>query len=1137
MDKGAIKNYAVWARRKLIEDITQKAFEAGVTEDRIAGAVRISSDAVQVNSMLLNKHEAKQREALVKRVKEKGFEQVMEEAAFTWFNRIIAIRFMEVNGYLPTGVRVLSSTEAGKAVPDIITNALHLDLGLDLELVHAYLDKHDDDELFRYLFTRQCNKLNEILPGLFEKIEDYTELLLPNNLLIEGSVIRRLVSDIPGEDFQDQVEIIGWLYQYYISEKKDQVFAALKKNVKITKENIPAATQLFTPAWIVKYMVENSLGRLWLESHPNSTLREGWKYYLDEAEQTPEVAERLRVLRMENAVKSPEDIKVIDPCMGSGHILVYAFDVLMRIYTSVGYSERDAAKLILEKNLYGLEIDRRAYQLAYFALMMKGRQYNRRVLTLGVRPQVYEPTGYGDGMEYGSLVRVDKLEPMPESPKEQQMTMFGGSYDTKLNAWHFRRLLAQKYDIVVTNPPYMNSSGMNSKLSSFVKNNYQDSKSDISFCFMEKCLSLCSEFGIYAMINIPVWMNISSCENLRNKIIQASSLVSMLHFGRGVFGSDFGSCSFVFSKLRLAGYTSVIQRLYVKQGGVDTVEQKEEMFFEKQWIYKVKMNNFLALPGYIIAYTLSDKSYEFLANSDKISKYATARQGMATADNNRFLRLWFEVSSVNFSRKITKSQGTISDDEKWVPYSKGGAYCKWFGNNDYVVNWQYNGMEIRAFKKSVVRNPDYYFMEGLTWTALTAGSFSMRYQPSGFAFDSMGPVCFPYEKQNMKYLLGVLNSKVGNMYLNILCPNFKFDQKPLENVPFIIDFSKKKAVDSIVDKNISIAQNNWDSCETSGDFICHPLISGERTVAAAFSKWEREATERFDNLKANEEELNRIFIDIYGLQDELKPEVEDKDVTVRRADLGREIRSLISYAVGCMFGRYSLDSEGLAYAGGEWNVGKYKTFPADKDNIIPVCDDEYFDDDIVSRLIQFLRVTFGKETLEENLDFIAGALGRKASETSRQTIRRYFLKDFFKDHVKIYQKRPIYWLFDSGKEDGFKALIYMHRYDEFTVARVRTDYLHRLQRTYEAEARRLEALIDSDVSPREKTASRKKMEKLQKQMQECLAYDQVIAHVANQRLKIDLDDGVKVNYAKFQGIEVPQDDGKKPLKANLLAKI
>jgi type II restriction/modification system DNA methylase subunit YeeA len=1212
MDKSAIKNYAVWARNKLIDDITQKAFEMGITEDAVAEVVKVSSDTVQVNGMLLQKHEAKKRASLIARMKEKGFQEVIEETAYTWFNRIIAIRFMEVNDYLPTGVRVLSSTEEGKAVPDILTNALYLDLDLDLDLVNDYLDKHKDDELFRYLFTRQCNKLNEILPHLFDKIEDYTELLLPNNLLIEGSVIRRLVSDIKEEDFKD-VEIIGWMYQYYISEKKDEVFAGLRKNKKITKENIPAATQLFTPDWIVKYMVENSLGRLWLEGHPDDTLKANWKYYLDEAEQEPDVQKQLEEIREKSKKIRPEDIKLLDPCMGSGHILVYAFDALYEIYKSAGYAEREIPKLILANNLYGLDIDDRAAQLAYFAVMMKARSKSRRILNQ-IRDEkidlnlcaIQESNGtakeaidyftngmdekfkadvwylvevFHDAKEYGSILEVEEVD-FEAIEKRLSDIEQSGAWNLDAMLYHQEikeklmplvkqaQIMSQKYDVVCTNPPYMGRRRMNAKLAEYLTVNFPDSKSDLFAVFMEVPYTI--KDGYLAMINQHSWMFLSSFEKLRKKIISFQTVVNMLHLGARAFeeigGEVVQSTAFVLRNNKL-NYKSVFVRLV----DIKDAEKKETMMVEtmvnknNKLYFVSKLDNFKAIPGMPIAYWVSDEIKNVFEKEKTLGETAKIGQGLKTGDNNRFVRMWFEVNSINISFNCESRSKSKKISKKWYPYANGGEFRKWYGNFEDIVNWQNDGFEIRNFfddnnkLRSRLQNMNYYFKRGLTWSALTSKNLSVRFVPDGIIYGGAGYGIFN-SSLSIYYLLSLLNSKIPDQLVRCLSETMNFEVGILERIP-VIDSSTAQ-INNIAKENIYISRTDWDSFETSWDFKKHPLLTFKgpsNTIEDAFNNWSDFTEKQFNQLKQNEEELNRIFIDIYGLQDELIPEVEDKDVTIRKADLVRDIKSFVSYAVGCMFGRYSLDADGLIYAGGEWTDkwqgGKVRRIEKDKDgtvlsdqwvsasylpdedNILPILDDEYFDDDIVAKFIKFLKIAFGEDTLEENIDFIAEALGRNTSETSRQAIRRYFLKDFYKDHVQTYQKRPIYLLFDSGRADGFKALIYMHRYDQSTIARVRTDYLHNLQRKYEAEVKHLDVLIDSNVSQREKNAARKKKERLLKQIEECLTYDQVIAHVANQRISIDLDDGVKVNYAKFQGVETPQGEGKKPLMANLLAKI
>ena len=1099
MNKNAIQKYAIWARNELIEQVKQRAYQYGISEKGYG-----DENATVISGRVLSADEKRQRRSFIDEIKKSGYKQAVEEVAYTWFNRFVAFRYMEVNDYLPTHVRVLSDA-SGNFKPEILTNVLHLDLpGLDKAKVSELLNANATEELYRYLLLTQCNALNALLPEMFERMGAYTEMLLPNNILKSEGVIGRLVKDIPEEDFCDAVQIIGWLYQYYNTEPKQAVFDGLKKNVKITKESIPAATQLFTPDWIVRYMVENSLGRLWLESHPNSPLREGWKYYLDEAEQTPEVAERLRVLRTENAIKSPEDIKVIDPCMGSGHILVYAFDVLMQIYTSEGYSERDAAKLILEKNLYGLEIDRRAYQLAYFALMMKARQYNRRILTLSVRPQVYEPTGYADGMEYGSLVRVDKLEPMPEPPKEQQMTLFDGSYDTKLNTWHFRRLLAQKYDVVITNPPYAGASGVNEKLSDFLKDKYPDAKSDMFAAFIERCVNFTNSNGLTAMITQQAWMFIARFEKLRSNLLSCRTIINMLHLGNGSFGiADFGLTSFVLTNCHIANYYG----RYVRLVDESSPQWKENEFLSGNNQYTANSSDYGKIPGSPISYWVSSLIYS-LFQYKPLSAIVEYKEGITTGDNNTFLRYWFEVSLCSFFYK-GEDTGNANVPVTWIPCNKGGAYRKWYGNNEYVINWTNNGNIVKKFPGSSFRNSLYQRKEGGTFSNLTAGSFSTRFSPKGTAFESKGTTYFSNELIDV---ISYMNTKFFNELLKIVCPTLDYKFGTIQKLPFLRGNKRTKAIAS---GNISLSRADWDAFETSWDFTRHPLICGERTVAAAFSKWEHAAAERFDTLKANEEELNRIFIDIYGLSDELKPEVDDKDVTVRRANLSREIRSLISYALGCMFGRYSLDCEGLAYAGGEWDAGKYKAFPADKDNILPICDDEYFDGDIAGRFVDFVKTVYSADTLEENLKFIAAALGGKGSP--REVIRSYFLNSFYADHCKIYQKRPIYWLFDSGTKNGFKALIYMHRYSRDLLAKLRTDYVHEQQERYRTQLSHFAGALNTATGA-ERARLLKHQDKLSEQAREIGAFEEKVHHLADMHITIDLDDGVTKNYEIFADV-------------------
>ena len=1160
MDKNAIKKFAVWARTELIARVSLKGVEYGITEDNM-----VDANADSVGGKVLTADKKAQRKALIAEINDKGYKQVMEEVAYTWFNRFSALRFMEVNGYLPSHVRVFTDEE-NNFKPQIITEAIHLDLdGLDMEKVYELKDAEKTEELYKYLLIVQCNALNKILPGMFQKIADYTELLLPDNLLREGSVIQQMIELIPEDDWKDAVQIIGWLYQYYNSEKKDDVFAALKKNVKITKENIPAATQLFTPDWIVRYMVENSLGRLWLEGHPDvkeqllpteeeqSAYAAGnrdpedtkWHYYLEEAEQEPEVQAQLAEIRKEYAALTPDQLKVIDPCSGSGHILAYMFDVLMKIYESYGYTTREAVASIVENNLYGLDIDDRAAQLAYFAVMMKARQYDRRFFSRGIQPHVYAIVESNhvdkfavdyfcngdaklttamdtiikelhDAKEYGSILTVTPQDWSALYDRFAEITEdINMSREIALRELvplvQVAEALTQKYDVVVTNPPYMNVNGMNGKLGEFIKKNYPETKSDLSTVFMEKAFSICTFNGYMAMINIPVWMFITSYTGLRENIIQSKSIANLLHLGRGIFGSDFGTTAFVIQNTEIRHKQSKFYKLYFRQGEVNSVEEKEKMFFDRVGEYISSQDFFDVIPDSPIAYWASKELLNDFKQGKSASEYASPKQGMSTCDVNRFTKYWFEVLS--YDTNIFDK----TNIKKWVRYNKGGNFRKWYGNREYVVYWGENGDSLSS-NGALLRNRDAYFQPFLAWTKISSAGTGFRKFEDYFLFDGAGGSLF---NKNCgienNYLLGMLNSKVNTLILNLISPTLNFNENHIGSIPILKCEDQKviENISNIVNHAVDLSKLDWDAFETSWDFQCHPLLRKVPTIAEAFGQWQAECDNRFNQLKSNEEELNRIFIDIYGLQDELTPEVEDKDVTVRKADLGRDIRSFISYAVGCMFGRYSLDVDGLAYAGGEWDASKYASFAADKDNIIPICDDEYFEDDIVGLFVEFVKTVYGAETLDENLKFIADALGGKGQP--KNVIRNYFLSEFYSDHCKIYQKRPIYWLFDSGKKNGFKALIYMHRYQPDTIARIRTDYVHEQQARYRTAIADLEQRI-ANASTGERVKLNKKLTTLQAQDTEIRAYEEKIHHLADQMISIDLDDGVKANYAIFQDV-------------------
>ena len=1187
MNKTAIKNFAIWARNKLIADVSYDARLIGITEDGIAKPLPQSFGGTQffdigtAEPYSISGEAVRQRDKLIEVIQQKekdtdyktAYQYVIEEVAYTWFNRLIAIRFMEVNDYLPSHIRVLSS-ESGKLEPDLVTTPFDAELPFTAEEeAQIFQLKQDNklDEVFRILFLKQCNALNEILPALFEKTKNYTELLLSLSVIDQDGVVYHLIHDIPEDDFNiergGQVEIIGWLYQYYNTEPKAAAFA---KNGKITKEEIPAVTQLFTPDWIVRYMVENSLGRLWVEGHPDCGLKENWKYYLEEAQQEPEVQAKLSEIRKEYAALNPEDIKLIDPCMGSGHILVYAFDVLMQIYESAGYSQRDAAKSILEHNIYGLDIDDRAYQLAYFAVMMKARQYNRRILNGENTCHVYaiqesnsinrahlKYFGAGlddieknaakmqleglldtltDAKEYGSILNVEGYNWellrrfVAAEDTDGQISM--DSVGVEDTAEQLNRLvdigetMARKYWVTITNPPYAAISNLSPKVNDFVKANYPDSKVDLFAVFIERCGLMTRVSGYQAMITQHAWMFLASYENLRDKLLN-KELINLAHLGPHAFdeinGEVVQTSSFVFCNDFFSNYNST----FVQLVGGKNEAAKAAMFISGEHRFNKTNEQLREIQGTpYTAYWASDVVLSAFKKSHLVGDVSEPRVGMATANNDRFIRLWFEVNRNKFGINISSRKEAVESRKKWFPFAKGGEQRKWYGNNDTVVNWENDGFEIQNFKdektgriRSHNYNLDYIFSSALTWTVIGTEKTSFRFCPVGFLYSNSGYGLFCNNEKTKYYLLGFMNSKIAASLLKILSPSMGFESGYLRKLPLI----ESDSLDSIVERVkhcIDGSNAEWDSFEVSWDFKKHPLLRNVSAISEAFAQWQLECEDRFNQLKANEEELNRIFIDIYGLQDELTPEVEDKDVTVRKADLQRDIKSLLSYAVGCMFGRYSLDVEGLAYAGGKWDSSKYQSFIPDADNVIPITDEEYLDDDIVSRLCDWLKVVYGADTLEANLDYIAKPLGNKGS-TSREIIRNYFLNDFFKDHCQTYSvtgsgKRPIYWLFDSGKQNGFKALVYLHRYTPDTIGNLRIDYLHKMQRVYESEINRMQDMMDHSENAREVAAASKRKDKLAKQLKECREYDEKISHLALSRIELDLDDGVKVNYRKLQ---------------------
>ena len=1234
MDKPAIKKFAVWARNKLIADTKYRAGLVGVTETAVAEPLpqsnetvqffdvglpqpyRIEGDAVTQRQRFvaeLNKETAKQGSYTA------AYQTVVDKVAYTWFNRLIAVRYMEVNDLLPSRTRVLSSAD-GRAEPQIVTSPF--DAVLDYtpaEQQQIVTLKNDNklDEAFRLLFLKQCAALGDCLPRLFEQVDDYMPLLLALSFTDKDGVVCHLVNDIPEVNWKEEpedadgtrkdksdinaVQIVGWLYQDYNTEDNELVYDGSMSKSRIPKELLPAATTIYTPDWATRYMVQNSLGRLWCEGHPNFAKPENWKYYLPEAPQTQDTQQKLTEIRKGYAELQPEEIKAIDPCSGSGHILVHMFDTLMQIYNSMGYSDRDAVRSIIENSLYGLDVSDRAAQLSYFAVMMKARRYDKRFLTRkdeNGKPDVpqakvyaicesnelsdrqwqdvfsefdnsadrdivkYLADAFVDAKEYGSILKLKRLDYAHTLQAWNDIEVNGAPTFTyyvvknKVAALLEQAIvLTQKYDVVVTNPPYLASSRFSPALDTYVKKNYPDEKADLSAVMFKKAATdFVKPNGFVSFITTSSWMFLSGFEKFRTFMMRNMALDSIVDFGTELFDGKVGhnpitawvnrntKMDFKMTAIRLVDYC------YSRR------DEKEPEFFKNRNRYVAEQDNFSKIPGSPVAYWVSESVLATFECSLPLSKLANPKQGLITGDVNRFVRKWYECVRADFC--TSSSPQNINRIGKWFPYCNGGGFRKWYGNNDDVVNWKDDGFEIKNFvddkgkQRSRPQNQQYYFQEGGTWTAISSSSFSVRYFPEGYLFSNAGMAIYA-EPKKLKYIIGFLNSKICQLYLSLLNESLNYNQGDIAKLPIIfedVDLVVTKVVEIIV-----LAKKDWDSFETSWDFAEHPLVkwsrqlqdatsigatmayfyNGERPevscpVELCYLLWQGECNDRFAKLKANEEELNRIFIGIYGLQDELTPEVEEKVVTVRRADLGRDIRSLISYAVGCIFGRYSLDQPGLAYAGGDWNPDQYHTFLPDADNVIPITDEEYFTDDLTGFFVAWVKKVFGAGSLEDNLAFIAKALGTKGT-SPRAVIRNYFLNGFYADHVKIYQRRPIYWLYDSGKQNGFKALIYMHRYNADTSGLVRADYLYKMEQVYESEIARMDDAIAHGAS-REVAQATKRKEKLVKQLKECKDYDDRLGHIALARIPIDLDDGVKVNYDKVQ----TGADGKKQA---ILAKI
>jgi N-6 DNA Methylase len=1156
MNKSALKAFATSARKELLKKVEAKAMKIGITEDNIKKAEIESSDAIYIDGKQLSKEEKIQRDRLIDRIDQIGFKQVMEEVSYTWFNRFTALRYMEVNEYLPTDVRVLSSTNPESADPDMINEALSLDLEIDKEYVYELKLNNKTEELFKHLIIKHCNDLNRYLPFMFETIDDYTEILFPEGLLARDTFIREMTNtNVIPEDNWKKVEVIGWLYQYYIAEEKDRVIKAKKK---YKTEEIPFATQLFTPDWIVRYMVQNSLGRYWIESHPeHKDLLRNWEFYLENPNSEPDFEEKLAPYI--NKELKVEDIKCFDPAMGSGHILVYMFDVLYEIYNKCGYMEREIPRLIIENNLYGLDIDDRAYQLACFSVVMKALKYNSRffisiereglILNLASiqetnilnNDDIAYIAGETHGSRYnnvkefiekyrnaktiGSLIKIDSydmelLEERLKTVKSNPANNFFEEESRKKtlelmpNLIKQSNIITKQYDVLVTNPPYMNSKYMNNELNDYIKSNFPNTKSDIYSTFMVRFMEKVKPYGHLGFLTPYIWMFISSFEKLRKHIVTQKSITSLVQLEYNAFPeATVPVCSFT-----LRNYNTNLSGEYIRLSDFKGIEIQSKKTLEAvenpkiNYRFSFETLRFKEVPGYRIAYWINDsiiKTFNNANSIDNFSDYTGAQH--KTANNEKYLRYLWEVDRRH-----------IGKDRKWVLFVKGGEYRKWYGNIDRVVDWSEDARQFyKSNKTSNLLNEKYWYKEGITYTELTTRGLNCRYMPEGGVFSIAGPGIV--EVENLNYFIGLLNSKVGDNFLSIFNPTFHANVQDIKSIPILFpdNITTLEQIEGIVEENIRISKNEWDNSETSMEFKSHPFIY-YRNLYTKLDEVCRErikvSNEQFIKLKNNEEILNKMFINLYHFNEVLKPEISDKDVTIEVPDKLTEIKSFISYAIGCIFGRYSLDREGLIFSGGKLEQGNYHSIEVDRDNIIPILSGSYFEDDIVTKFITFIKVTFSDDTLSYNLDFIADTLGRKKGETAKETIRRYFLNEFFKDHVQTYKNRPIYWFFTSGKEKAFNCLINMHRYDKTTLSRIRTDYLHEYQIRLDAERKSHINIIEGDSTTKEISNAKKELKVLDKKIEELKEYDELLHHMADMQIELDLDNGVSVNYEKFKGL-------------------
>ena len=1177
MNTANIKKYAPQARADFIAAITQQANKLGIFTGRIEplqqqGEVAIIGDQVLPASVI------QPRQQLIERIQAHGFEQTMDYIAYSWFNRLCAIRYLEVHDFLSHGFRVLSSADGSAGLPQILENCVGVELpGLSQErIAELKLAGNQDEALYRELLLAQCRDLNAAMPLLFEPLADDMEWLLPDNLTKTDSLIRELVRSIPEEDWAN-IEIIGWLYQFYISAKKDQVIGKVVKT-----EDIPAATQLFTPNWIVKYLVQNSVGRLWSMANPTSMAKTEWEYYIQPAEQVEDVQNQLNALIQKRIAEdgiqiNPESITVLDPACGSGHILVEAYDCLKAMYLERGYSSREIPRLILEKNLYGIDIDERAAQLASFALLMKAREDDRRLLRNPPKLNIIAlqetgdldvnrlwadlnlnqawKTGHNEDLfgsqtqdlgsaandarfkclqdalskfehakTFGSLICMDASEkPYAELKTELEQlletgdTLQKGAIKKLLPLLNQAIFLAKQYDAVIANPPYMGSKGMNSVLKAFAKDYFPDSKSDLFAMFIERGFEWCKESGFNSMVTMQSWMFLSSYETMREKLLTNRTLSNMVHMGNGVMGIAFGTAATIFYNHHLNNYEGSFS--YCENDDLNERGVPKTFPVPNNRLKNAKPDDFKKIPGSPIAYWVSAKVVLAFDNGTLLGKISIPRQGNTTTNNGKFVRDWYEVDFSKLGIGFGSLRDFIDSQRKWCPYNKGGGSIKWFGLNTHVVNWENDGFEIRNIPHSVIANSKEYFKPGVTFSTVSSSGFGFRSFDKGFIFDNKGASIFIHGDEKY-YLLALLNSKIFDVTIHKISPTLSLQPGDVAKMPIL--YPEAHEYSTIIANSLSAIKKsraNWDSYETSWDFTQNPMIrTNQPTLEQAFNKWQQQNNAAVAEMKRLEEENNKLFIDAYGLQDELTPDVPDEQITLTRADREKDTQRLVSYAIGCMMGRYSLDEAGLIYAhaGNEgFDPNRYQTFKADDDGIIPLTEMHWFEDDATRRIQEFLSAVWGKDTLNQNMLWLADGLAKKNNETPEDAVRRYLSTKFYKDHLQTYKKRPIYWLFSSGKLGAFQALVYLHRYNESTLARMRTEYVMPLISKMSAHANTLEESKATSTSAADTKHIDSQLQSLNKQQAELSQFEEKLRHLADQRISLDLDDGVKVNYGKF----------------------